>query len=218
MKSFVAAICLSVPITVFAGAYDDCILSGMKGVSGDSGAALVAKACQNKVKEGQRQKRSAFGADLETKDYSLEGGGDFVKAHADGFWSQVFVNRSQHKTVTYVALKILDGDYYDFKPAEAESGGNAVRQQGTSKRKLDDPFVGVINAMGESYWQEKRTHVYHYKLALKPGKSVRLKFPEPKTETFYSSATVVLGRESKWGDATQQFKDEVLPEASDPLE
>lgn len=218
MKNLVVAICLCVPITALAGAYDDCILSGMKGVSGDTGAALVAQACRSKISEAQRQKRSAFGTDLEAKDYSLESGDGSVKSHADGFWSQVFVNRSQYKSVTYVALKILDGDYYDFKPAEAENGEMAVRQQGTSKRKLDDPFVGVLGSIEKSSWQDKRTHVYHYKLALKPGKSIRLKFPEPKTGTFYSTVTTAIGRESKWGDTIQQFKDEALPEASDPLE
>ena len=105
-------------VPAHADTYDDCILSGMKGVSGDSAARMVAQACRNKVNEGRRVKQDSFGSTLEEREYKLQttGNGIAIERHDNGFYSSRLRNTSTAKTVTYVVLTIKDGDFYDFKP------------------------------------------------------------------------------------------------------
>ena len=205
MKLAVAMICFSVSFVAFANEYDDCVLAGLKGVSSDTSARLVAQACKNKVNEAKKSRRSSFGTDLAADDYSFNPS-EAAQRHDDGLVSVQITNRASQKTITYVALTIKDGDYYDFK-RNAKSSAKGTGQY--------DPFDGVL---GSSEWENNRTHVYYYKLSLKPGKTIRLKFPLPKIGTLYSELTTILGRESKWADTVQQFKDEINPESKDPLE
>ncbi len=195
MRVIVALVCLSITFGANAGEYDDCVLTGLKGVSSDAGAKLVAQACKNKINEVRQNRRSSFGTDLASDEYAFNPVESFQR-HDDGFVSQSFGNKSSGKTITYVVLTIKDGDFYGFK-------------------RTGKIFEEVLDQVT---WQKDRTHVYYYKVTIKPGKSLRLKFPLPKSGTFYSEVTTVLGRESKWSDAAQQFKDEAKPEAKDPLE
>lgn len=203
MRTVVAAVCISIAFGVCADEYDECVLAGIKGVSSDTGARFVAQACKNKIKETQKSRRASFGNDINPQDYRLITGENSVQRHEDGTFSQVFENQSSVRTITYVALTIRDGDYYDFKPA----GGKG------QDKWLFDPFDNA-----RVLWERNRTRVYYYKVVVKPGKTLRLKFPSPKSDTFYSEIAVALGRESKLSDTIQQFKDAVIPEERDPLE
>ncbi|MCX7168150.1 MAG: hypothetical protein NTV11_18005 [Rhodocyclales bacterium] len=193
MRVAATIICLSITFGAYAGEYDDCVLTGLKGVSSDAGAKLVAQACKNKINEVRQSRRSNFGTDLAAGEYAFNPT-DSVQRHDDGLVSQTLVNKTSQKTITYVALTVGDG----VKPAAIEKG------------KVFDVDDYIRTA--------KPASVFYYKVAIRPGKSIRLKFPLPKSGAFYTEVTTVLGRESKWADAAQQFKEDVSPEPKDRLE
>ena len=183
-----------------AGTYDDCVLNGMKGVSSDTAARLVAQSCRNKIAEVKKAKLAAFGSAFSEDEFVYVTGKDSVQTHEDGYFSQAIRNKSSFKSITYVALNIKDGDYYDYK--EAKWGGVSIDSEGRTK------------------WENERSHTYFYKLSLKPGNEVRLMFRKPRTDSFYAEVTTVLGREAKWSDtiSTSAFSSNVKPEPKDPLE
>ncbi|MBI4937093.1 MAG: hypothetical protein HY846_02530 [Nitrosomonadales bacterium] len=183
-----------------AETYDDCVLNGMKGVSSDVAARLVAQSCRNKIAETRKAKVTAFGSTLSEDEFAYVSGKDSVQTHEDSYLSQVLKNKSSFKSITYVALSIKDGDYFDYK--EAKWGGVSIDSEGRTK------------------WENERSHTYFYKLSLKPGNEVRLMFRKPRTDSFYAEVTTVLGREAKWSDtiSTSAFSSNVKPEPKDPLE
>lgn len=183
-----------------AGAYDDCVLNGMKGVSSDAAARLVAQSCRNRITEAKKAKVEAFGSTLSEDEFVYVNGEGSVQTHEDGYFSQALKNKSSFKSITYVALNIKDGDYYDYK--EAKWGGV------------------LINPEGRAKWESERSRTYFYKLSLKPGNEVRLMFRKPRIDAFYAEVTTVLGREAKWSDtiSTSAFSSNIKPEPKDPLE
>lgn len=188
--------------TVLADGYDDCVLNGMKGISGDVAARAVIQSCKNKVAEA---KRATFGTPLNENEFEFVSGNGSVQRHDGGYYSQVLRNKSSSKLVTYVALQIRDGDYFEFK--------------GKSPKGEDDWKTKVTSAMDEMKWQDGRTHTYFYRLSVKPGNEVRLMFPSPTTGSFYSEITSILGRTTKWSDAVSisAFSGNIKPESLDPL-
>lgn len=195
-------------ITAHADEYDDCILKGMKGVSSDVGARLVAEACRNKVDEPkrakQRAKRERFGSKLNESEYKI---GNSYMSSGGGYISLTLQNTSSSKTLTYVELTVKDGDYYDYKGPKNPPPNDRMPWE-------------VIEEDDWSKWTRERTHTYYFKLTLKPGKEIRLMFPDTRTKSFYSEITTALGREAKWTDAasTISFSDRIKPELQDPLQ
>lgn len=182
-----------------ADTYDDCVLNGMKGVSSDAAARLVAQSCRNKIAEAKRAKVAAFGSALSENEFTYVTGKGSVQNHEDGYFSQVLKNTSSFKSITYVALNVKDGDYYDYK----EKGS------------------GIFTDFeGRTKWENERSRTYFYKLSLKPGNEVRLMFRKPHTDSFYAEVTTVLGRESKWTDtiSSSAFSSNIKPELKDPIE
>lgn len=116
----------------------------------------------------------------------------------NGYLSQVLKNKSSYKAITYVALEVLDADYYDFK----------------------NPQWLAFDLEAELAWKKERTKTYYYKLSLKPNAVTKLLYRAPRTGTFWTNITMVLGRESKWSDSisTSGWSDAVVPESRDPLE
>ncbi|MDO9229761.1 MAG: hypothetical protein Q7U03_09365 [Syntrophales bacterium] len=186
-------------ITAHAGVYEDCVLKGMKGVSSDAGARLVAEACRNKVNEAKRTKRESFGSTLNESEWKLVGNNNII--HGGGYISKRLRNTSSSMTLTYIVLTIKDGDYHDYK----ETG------KGIDNWGID---------WDRHKWEGERTHTYFYKIFLRPGKEISLMFPEPRTNSFSSEITTALGRAAKWTDAvsTISLSDTIKPEPIDPLE
>ena len=108
-------------------------------------------------------------------------------------------NTSSSNTLTYVELTITQALNLD------EVLKYSKQQQAIPTTPQDD-----------GRW----TKNYYYKLFLKPGKEIRLMFPEPPTDRFYSKITNALGREAKWTDAvsTTSLSNTIKPEPRDPLE
>jgi hypothetical protein len=190
--------------TAFAEAYDDCVLNGLKGVSSDAAARLVAQSCRNKISDSSRAKMAKFGTKLQEGEFVFVTGAGSVQNHEGGYFSRALKNSSSFNSITYVSLVIKDGDYYDFKP----KGGIPILRD----------VIGDIEEKGK--WERERSHVFFYQLSLKPGKEVRLMFRAPRGESFYSEVVTVLGREAKWSDtiSANAFSTNVKPESRDPLE
>ena len=185
-----------VSATSYGGEFEDCVLNGMKGVSSDAAARVVNQACRSKVIEAKKAKLEVFGSPLREGEFEHVTGDGSINSHDDGYYSQVFKNTSNYKTVTYVALEIRDGDYFDHKI------------------RIPSDFYG------EEAWRKERSQIYYYKLALKPKTQIRLMFRQPRTEKFYAEVVMTLGRESKWSDSmsTSAWSGTAKPEAKDPLE
>jgi hypothetical protein len=230
-------------ITAHASDYDDCILKGMKGVSSDAAARLVAKACRNKVDEAKRAAKEAqrerltkvYGSELKGSEYELVK--NTVEGHGAGYLSQTLRNTSSSNTLTAAKLTIKDGDYYDYKrsldfdklrkfsnslpdksigiPVTAPSGVSSMNTEGWQPIP-ESPAIDTDRLE----WESKRTHEYYYKLFLRPGKEIRLIFPNPPTKSFYSEITTALGREAKWTDAVSatSLRDTIKPVPRDSLE
>ena len=194
----VTAIISQHPAAASVSAYDDCVINGVKGVSSDIAARLVAQSCKNKIAEAKKLKAAAFGSALSQDEFVYVSGKGSVQSHDDGYYSQVIKNRSPFKTITYVALNIKDGDYYDWK----------------SKATINFFDPDILK------WQADRSHTYFYKLTLTPESEVRLMFRNPRTDSFYAEVVTVLGREAKWSDkiSTSSFSKNIKPELNDPLE
>lgn len=187
-----------------AGQYEDCVLTGMKGVSSDAAARVVTQACRNKDIEADRKKQEKLGFPMKDDEYAFnENNG--ADTHQDGFYSHTFRNKSNYKTVTYVALEILDADYYEYKTSIFKEMGLGF---------LADDFVD------EAAWKRERSQTYYFKLSLKPNAVTKLLYRTPRTKTWRSKVATVLGRESKWSDSisTSAWGDTVKPEPKDPLE
>jgi len=181
----------------YAGPYEDCVLTGMKGVSSDAAARAVSQACASKRSEIKREKQEKFGFAMKSDEYTWNEG-NTVGAEKNGYLSEIIKNKSSYKTITYVALEVLDADYYDFK----------------------QPKWPAFDFEGESAWKKERSKTYYYKLSLKPNAMTKLLYRAPRTDTFWANITMVLGRESKWSDSisTSVWSDTVEPEPKDPLE
>lgn len=189
------AVMLSSSIT-YAGPYEDCVLSGMKGVSSDAAARAVNQACRAKINEARKAKQETYGSAMRDDEYSFSED-KYVGTHDDGFVSETFKNKSSYKTVTYVALMVMDGDYYKYKKSD------------------------YLDFEGEAAWQKERSQTYYYKLSLKPNAEIKLLYRKPRTKPWFSNVVTVLGRESKWSDAMSPSAwggDVVKPESKDPLE
>jgi hypothetical protein len=199
-------------ITAHASDYDDCVLKGMKGVSSDVAARLVAEACRNKVDEARRAKRASFGAALDESEYQF--GNNSTERHDGGYISQTLQNKSLSKTLTGIMLTVKDGDYYDYKKVGLDLD---------KLRAMIDPAKGIPPPMPDDpklKWESERTHTYCYMLTLKPGKKIKLMFPTPRTNSFYSEIDTALGREAKWTDAvsTISLRDTIKPVPCNPSE
>ena len=181
----------------YAGPYEDCVLKGMKGVSSDIAARAVSQACASKQSEIKREKQEKFGVAMKSDEYAWDENKVFDTGK-NGYLSQIIKNKSSYKSITYVALEVLDADYYDFKK----------------------PQWPAFDFEGESAWKKERSKTYYYKLSLKPNAETKLLYRAPRTGTFWANITMVLGRESKWSDSisTSAWTDSVEPEPKDPLE
>jgi len=186
-------VCLTTS-SALAGPYEDCILSGMKGVSGDAAANAVKLACRTKVKEAKEAKQDEIGLPLRDTEYEWDN--NSLSTEKGGYFSQVLRNNSPVKLVTYFSMEIRDSDYNDYK-----------------EKDFYDPE-------GKSAWQKERTATYFYILSLKPGAQIRLLYPKPKTKEFFSKARSALGREPKWSDSIPKISsgDSTKPLVKDPLE
>jgi hypothetical protein len=210
-----------VSIAVYAGPYEDCVLSGMKGVSSDAAARAVTQACQNNVHEARKTKHEIFGSPMREGEYEYAAGN--ASRHEDGHISEVFKNTSDFKTITYVALEVRDGDYYKFKKtASCPPSQRSKRGEQATPCEIDVVIGGHTDSEGELNWKSERTRTYFYKLSLKPRSQIKLKFREAKTGSYYSEIKMVLGRESKWSDAVSPSawgnSEAAKPESKDPLE
>ncbi len=187
-----------------AGPYEDCVLTGMKGVSSNTAAGAVAQACRNKVNEVKKEKREKLGLPMKDDEYAWSESNQF-DTQANGYLSEIFKNKSSYKTVTYVALEILDADYY-----ECINFASFIPGQKSVPCDFEDLAA----------WQKKRSQTYYYKLSLKPNAVTKLLYRPTRTETLRSRVVTVLGRESKWSDsiATSAWGETVKPEPKDPLE
>lgn len=179
-----------------AGPFEDCVLAGMKGVSSDAAARAVSQACNNKRNEVQKERREKLGLPMKGDEYVWSESNQFDNSE-NGFMSEIFKNKSNYKTVTYVALEILDADFYEYK----------------------NPIFPTYDFEGQTAWQKERTQTYYYKLLLKPNSATKLLYRTPRTKTWWSKATIVLGRESKWSDSiSASTGGTTKPESKDPLE
>lgn len=181
----------------YAGPYEDCVLTGMKGVSSDTAARAVSQACASKRSEIKREKQEKFGVAMKSDEYAWNES-KVVDTGKNGYLSKILKNKSNYKSITYIALEVLDADYYDFKK----------------------PQWSGFDFEGESAWKKERSKTYYYKLSLKPNAETKLLFRSPSADTFWANITIVLGRESKWSDSisTSAWSDAVEPEPKDPLE
>ena len=207
-------------ISAHAGVYEDCVLKGMKGVSSDAGAKLVAKACRNKAKEyeareakyeAREAKQESFGSALNESEYKMDN--NFFTSSDGRYFIQTLNNTSSFNTLTYVELTIKDDDYYDYKKPIVFTLPQPTDVFGF----LMEPGVDD----GQRKWESERKHTYFYKLFLGPGKQIKLMFPKPRTNSAYSEITSALGREAKWTDAVSKISlrgDAIKPEPRDPLE
>lgn len=83
--------------------YNDCILQGMKGVSGDAAVAAVRNACRQKSSDATEASERKFGESIETDFLSLAG------AYSDegpGQRSIVIQNKHPRYVVTFLRLSI----------------------------------------------------------------------------------------------------------------
>jgi len=112
----------------------------------------------------------------------------------------VLQNLSESKTITYIALEVKEGDYYDWK----------------SKFSPKDMSAGaaVERAIGPMKWQGDRLHTFYYKVTLLPKSSVKLKF-KIRAKDFWSETKIVMGREKRWTDLISTEMS--MPESGDPL-
>ncbi len=137
-------------------------------------------------------KKEVFGSALNNSEYKIDNN-DAVR-HDAVFISLPLQNMSSFETLTYVKLAIRDSDYYNY-----EGAGD-----------YDDRLK----------WGSDRTHIFFYKLFVRPGKKIRLMFPCPATDSFYPEILTVFGREAKWTDIVSiiSFSDQIKPDPRDPLE
>lgn len=187
----VAFLILLAPPRLLAGTYyDDCIISGMKGVSSDLAAKLVATACKRKAYDERERKRLSFGVAIDSRYYGLN---ESPSLDSDGLYSQEFENRHSSQTIAYVVLSVSE-----------------VQSDSPNKSKY---------SLESFRW----SRAYYYKLALKPGRTIRLKFPRPETEgfngeRFVTSVYAAIGREARLADSARYFDKVAVPELDDPLE
>jgi|GEM_PF-3542248 len=185
---------------VLAGAYDDCILSGMKGVSSDAASRMVAKACANKIDEAHDAAvQREFGSALPAQICNLATNYEILP---DGRKHIRISNNSPSQTITYVELILRDADFYDFEKAHPE--------------KANEPLSESIltTAIEKPKWESDRTHRLHYKLTLGPLKSTSVIFQAKDGP--YIEVGAVRGREKKWTDGMSSNANPVSPEKSDP--
>ena len=190
------AMLLLLSMRLYAGPYEDCVLSGMKGVASDAAARAVNQACRNKDNEARKEKQAKMGLPMRDDEYAWSESNNFEN-QANGFVSEIFKNKSNDKQITYVALEVLDADYYEYKK----------------------PSFLAYDFDGESAWKRERSQTYYFKLLLKPNEVTKLFYRMPRTKTWWTKVTTVLGRESKWSDSiSPSTGNTTKPEPKDPLE
>jgi hypothetical protein len=106
----IAVVCLAASAAL-AGSYEDCVLSGMKGVTSNLAALAVQQACKNKDDEVRKAKQETFGTSMREGEY--EWANNSLSKEGEGYLSQMLRNKSQNKVITYFSLEIREGDYYE---------------------------------------------------------------------------------------------------------
>lgn len=100
---------ISTPYQAWAFSLNDCLLTGLKGVSSDTAARLVQKACEDKQREHHKNTISAlkkkFGEEVDTKEISTS---NRFKVESNDILSIEITNTLSfpERTLTYVTLLV----------------------------------------------------------------------------------------------------------------
>ena len=178
---------------VHAETEDECVLRSMKGVTSNTGAALVAKACREKVqRERDTVIRRQFGAQVGADAFELETG---YQEFDDGLVGLRMVNRAQATIITYIKLGVVE----------------APPENPKAKPYSYEWFRGLAWDLTEP------TKEYYYKVSVKPGAAVWLKFRRPAAKQWAAKSLEVFGRDRAWTDTLSSSSAVALPEATDPM-
>lgn len=219
MKSTIGALTVLIAAIAHAGPYEDCVISGMKGVASDHAAVLIERACRQKIedvkKEKQVDKENKFGSPLLGNDYQLVE--DSITSH-DKHIAVILRNNSTDKTITYATFDVTINYRCDISK-RSQSGKtcyNNYKDYSIRYDKDKDKYMAYIRG--------KSPATYYYKLKVKPNSYTALLIPHEENEGLvmevdsivYMNVRKILGRESIWSDWS--IGNTAKPESKNPLE